>query len=68
MVEQVTTAVIEAVQAAGIAHVPFIGLVAPPRDAATLSGEPVRADAVDVATRSTMTPGTGDGAAIGPPV
>ncbi|MDP4021396.1 PrpF domain-containing protein [Methylobacterium sp. NEAU 140] len=38
-------------EAAGIAHVPFIGLVAPPRDAATLSGAPVRADAVDLTAR-----------------
>ena len=38
----------DAAEAAGIVHVPFVGLVAPPRDAATLSGEPVRAADVDL--------------------
>lgn len=38
-------------QAATIVHVPFIGLVAPPRDAATLSGETVPSEAVDLTAR-----------------
>ncbi|MCJ2011211.1 2-methylaconitate cis-trans isomerase PrpF family protein [Methylobacterium sp. J-076] len=38
-------------EAAGITHVPFIALVAPPADAATLSGEPVPADGIDLSAR-----------------
>ena len=38
-------------QAAGIVHVPFIGLVAPPQEAATLSGERIGADAIDLTAR-----------------
>ncbi len=38
-------------QAATIVHVPFIGLVAPPREARTLSGEVVPPEAVDLTAR-----------------
>ena len=41
----------DAAHAATIVHVPFVGLVAPPQDAATLSGEPVFAEAVDLTAR-----------------
>jgi 2-methylaconitate cis-trans-isomerase PrpF len=37
--------------AARIVHVPFIGLVAPPRDAVTLAGEAVRTEEVDLTAR-----------------
>jgi 2-methylaconitate isomerase len=37
--------------AARIVHVPFIGLVAPPQDARSLSGEGVRAEDVDLTAR-----------------
>ncbi len=37
--------------AARIVHVPFVGLVAPPRDAGSLSGERVRAGDVDLTAR-----------------
>ncbi|TXM60980.1 PrpF domain-containing protein [Methylobacterium sp. WL120] len=37
--------------AATIVHVPFVGLVAPPQDAGTLSGERVTAAAVDLTAR-----------------
>ena len=37
--------------AARIIHVPFVGLVAPPREAASLSGETIRAAAVDLTAR-----------------
>ena len=37
--------------AAGIVHVPFVGLVAPPQDAGTLSGGRVAAEAVDLTAR-----------------
>ena len=38
-------------EAATIVHVPFIGLVAPPRDARTLSGESVPSDTIDLTAR-----------------
>lgn len=38
-------------EAAGITHVPFIGLVAPPADSATLSREMVRAEEIDLTAR-----------------
>lgn len=37
--------------AARIVHVPFVGLVAPPRDSGTLSGGAVRADEIDLTAR-----------------
>ncbi len=37
--------------AAGIVHVPFVGLVAPPLDASTLSGERIAAAEVDLTAR-----------------
>jgi 2-methylaconitate isomerase len=41
----------DATEAAGITHVPFIGLVAPSAAAPTLSGETVAAEAVDLTAR-----------------
>jgi 2-methylaconitate isomerase len=41
----------DAHEAAGITHVPFIGLVAPPATAVTLSGETVPEEAVDLTAR-----------------
>ncbi len=41
----------DATEAAGITHVPFIGLVAPPAAAPTLSGETVAADSIDLTAR-----------------
>jgi 2-methylaconitate isomerase len=38
-------------EAGRINGVPFVGFVAPPMDAATLSGEPIRTDAVDLTVR-----------------
>lgn len=38
-------------QAATIVHVPFVGLVAPPQDAATLSGELVQSEDIDLTAR-----------------
>ncbi len=37
--------------AARIVHVPFVGIVAPPRDAGSLSGEAVRAADIDLTAR-----------------
>ncbi len=38
-------------EAAGIHGVPIVGFVAPPMDAPTLSGDPIRADTVDLTAR-----------------